>query len=56
MSTDNIPGRSQIIEILRSYGAPPHIVLDIGGSEDLNGNGLVRAFLDEHGELQIEDV
>lgn len=51
-----IPGRDQIIEILRAEGAPLHVVLDIGGSADLNGDGLVRAFLDAQGELQIEDV
>ncbi|MGN7969029.1 hypothetical protein [Microbacterium sp. 22296] len=56
MTIDSIPGRDQIVEILKAEGAPPHIVLDIGGSADLNGDGLVRAFLDEHGELQIEDV
>lgn len=53
---DNIPDQEEIVAILRADGAPPHIILDIGGSADLNGNGLLKASLDANGELVFEDV
>lgn len=52
----DIPDRDEIVTILSAPGAPPHIVLDIGGSADLNGDGLVRASLDADGGLVLEDV
>lgn len=52
----DIPDHEAIIAILRADGAPPHIILDIGGSADLNGNGLVKASLDADGVLVFEDA
>ena len=51
-----LPGADQIREILTADGAPPHIILDIGGSADIDGDGLVRARLDDAGELVFEDA
>lgn len=53
---DNIPGQDAIIEILSAENAPPHIILDIGGSADINGDGLVKARLDDNGALVFEDA
>jgi len=52
----DIPDQGALIEILKADGAPPHIILDIGGSADLNGDGLVKASLDADGALVFEDV
>ncbi len=52
----DIPGQDAIIAILSADGAPPHIILDIGGSADLNGDGLVKASLDDAGALVLEDA
>ena len=52
-----IPDHDQIREILTAEGAPPRITLDIGGSEDLNGDGLVNVRLgDDRHELVFEDA
>lgn len=56
METKEIPSHDQIRKILTAEGAPPYIVLDIGGSADLNGDGLVRAQIGIDGELDFEDV
>lgn len=56
MSLPGIPDSAALIEILKSAGAPPRIMLDIGGSEDLDGDGVVYASLDEAGALLIEDA
>lgn len=53
---EKIPGQDEIIAILSADGAPPHILLDIGGSADLNGDGVVRASLGADGGLVLEDV
>ena len=53
----SIPDHDQIRAILQAEGAPPRITLDIGGSEDLNGDGLVSVSLGEDGhELVFEDA
>lgn len=53
----NLPGRDEIRSILQSEGAPPRITLDIGGSEDLDGDGLVNVSLGNDGhELVFEDA
>lgn len=51
-----VPAHEEIKEILKAFGAPPYITLDIGGSEDLDGDGLVRASLGPDGELIFEDA
>lgn len=53
---DQTPGQDQIIEILQTPGAPPYIILDIGGSADLNEDGAVKASLDADGQLVLEDA
>lgn len=53
---NEIPDQAALIQILSAPGEPPHIVLDIGGSADLDGDGLVRASLDATGALVMEDV
>jgi len=51
-----IPDSDAIVTILKSEGAPPRIMLDIGGSEDIDGDGVVYASLDADGLLVIEDA
>lgn len=52
-----LPGHDEIRNILQSEGAPPRITLDIGGSEDLDGDGLVTVSLGDDGhELVFEDA
>lgn len=55
VKAEQIPDHDQIVEILKRDGAPPHIVLDIGGSADLNGDGLVKVKLVDD-ELVFEDA
>lgn len=53
----DIPNHNQIRAILQGEYAPPRITLDIGGSEDLNGDGLVTVSLGEDGhELVFTDA
>lgn len=53
----NVPGHDEIRRILQSEGAPPHMTLDIGGSEDVDGDGLVIVSLGEDGhELVFKDA
>lgn len=51
-----LPGQDELLEILTAEGAPPRIILDVGGSADVNGNGLVEASLDDLGRLVMRDV
>lgn len=52
-----LPGHDEIRRILQSEGAPPRITLDVGGSEDLDGDGLVTVSLGDDGhELAFEDA
>lgn len=51
-----VPDHDALKAILAEEGTPPRITLDIGGSEDLNGNGLVNVSLGEDGELVFEDA
>lgn len=51
-----LPATDELVAILSAEGAPPSIILDIGGSEDLNGNGLVQASLDDQGQLALRDI
>ena len=51
-----VPDHDTLREILSSEGAPPRIVLDIGGSEDVDGDGIVSVSLDDDGQLHFEDV
>lgn len=52
----DIPDQEALAAILAAPGAPPYILLDIGGSADLDGDGFVRASLDDVGALVIEDA
>ncbi|QZD98611.1 hypothetical protein SEA_JEMERALD_23 [Microbacterium phage Jemerald] len=51
-----LPDHDALKAILSEEGAPPYIVLDIGGSEDLDGDGLVSVALTDAGELTFKDV
>lgn len=52
-----IPDHDQIRAILQAEGAPPRITLDVGGSDDLDGDGLVTVSLgDDRHELAFEDA
>ncbi|MDQ1174160.1 hypothetical protein QE430_002467 [Microbacterium testaceum] len=53
---DTLPGQDALVAILSADNAPPHVILDIGGSADLDGNGLVKARLDADGALVLEDA
>ncbi|MCI1017855.1 hypothetical protein HWD99_04375 [Microbacterium sp. C5A9] len=51
------PGHDQVRAILTAEGVPPRITLDIGGSDDLSGDGLVNVRLGDDGhELVFEDA
>ena len=53
----DVPGHDEIRSILQAEGAPPRITLDIGGSDDLDGDGLVNVSLGDDGhELMFEDA
>jgi len=52
----SIPDTAALVAILSAEGAPPYIVLDIGGSADLDGDGLVEVSLDDQGQLVQRDV
>ncbi|QCW22291.1 hypothetical protein SEA_LUNA18_23 [Microbacterium phage Luna18] len=56
MAPQEVPDHDGLREILSAEGAPPCIVLDIGGSADLDGDGLVSVALDENGDLEFKDV
>lgn len=56
MEPSEIPGHAELVALLSEPGAPPVLTLDIGGSEDINGNGLVQASLDGNGALILQDV
>lgn len=52
-----LPGHDEIRSILQAEGAPPRITLDIGGSDDVDGDGLVTVSLGDDGdELVFEDA
>lgn len=53
----DIPDHDQIRSILQAEGAPPRITLDLGGSDDIDGDGLVNVSLgDDDHELVFEDA
>lgn len=53
----SIPDHDQIRAILQGEYAPPRITLDIGGSDDLDGDGVVIVSLGDDGhELVFEDA
>lgn len=56
MLPDTVPGHEALKEILSAPDAPPRLTLDIGGSEDLDGDGIVTVRLDTDGERVIEDA
>lgn len=53
---NSIPDHGAIKAILNDPSGPPRLTLDIGGSEDLDGDGLVTVSLDADGELVFEDA
>lgn len=50
MALEDIPNCEALKEILSAPGAPPHILLDIGGS-DFDGDGVIRVGLNADGDL-----
>jgi hypothetical protein len=56
MDPDTIPDHAALREALMAPGAPEYMILDIGGSADLNGDGLVRVELCTDGSLEFTDV
>lgn len=57
MTAPSVPDHEGLIEILQAEGAPSRITLDIGGSADIDGDGLVAVRLSEDGKsLIFEDV
>lgn len=51
-----IPDHAALRSILSAPDAPPRITLDIGGSKDIDGDGLVTVRLDDADELVFEDA
>ena len=43
VTPEAIPDHDALHAILAADGAPPHIILDIGGSADLDGDGKISA-------------
>ena len=56
MSPDSIPDHAAIRAILNAPDGPPRVTLDIGGSADIDGDGVVTVRLDADGELVFEDA
>lgn len=56
MSAGDVPDHAALKQILSAENAPPRLTLDIGGSEDLNRDGVVTVSLDDDGELVFEDA
>lgn len=54
--TTGVPAHEELKQILNEPSAPPRLVLDLGGSKDLDADGLVSVSLDADGELVFEDV
>jgi len=54
--TTGIPDHASLKEMLSAEGAPPYLVLDLGGSADLNADGIVSVLLGDDGELVFRDV
>ena len=53
---ETIPDHAALKSLLSAPDGPPHMILDIGGSADLNGDGLVKVALDDVGDLVFEDA
>lgn len=51
-----IPDHAALKSLLSAPDGPPRMTLDIGGSADLDGDGLVTVRLDDAGELIFEDA
>lgn len=56
MLADTVPDHEALKKILSAPDAPPRLTLDIGGSEDIDGDGIVTVRLDADDELVIEDA
>lgn len=50
MSMNHIPNQAALVETLKAEGAPPRLMLDIGGS-DIEGDGVIYVGLDADGNL-----
>lgn len=50
MALDTIPNQEALVEVLKADGAPPWIMLDVGGSE-FDGDGVIYVALGDEGEL-----
>lgn len=50
MDLNAIPNREALVDVLKADGAPPWLMLDIGGS-DFDGDGVIYVGLDAAGEL-----
>lgn len=50
MALDNIPNQEALAEVLKADGAPPWIMLDVGGS-DFDGDDVIYVGLDADGRL-----
>lgn len=56
VTPEAIPDHAALAAILSAPDGPPHMILDIGGSADLDGDGLVQVSLDGDGGLVFEDA
>ena len=53
---DLVPDHAALKTILSDPAGPPQMTLDVGGSADLDGDGVVTVDLDADGELAFEDA
>lgn len=53
MDVNRIPDHAALRSILQNPDGPPRMILDIGGSEDIDGDGLVTVRLAADGEALI---
>jgi len=53
MHASRIPDHAALRSILQAPDGPPRMILDIGGSADLDGDGLVTVHLADDGDTLI---
>lgn len=55
ITPNDLPDPGALVAVLSEEGAPTRLTLDIGGSADIDGDGIVIASLDSEGKLVLED-
>lgn len=53
-SPTEIPNQEQIVDLLLQEGAPPRLMLDIGGSQEIEGDGVIYVALNASRDGLVE--